>query len=113
MLFTTHYSGSPVCAPSRCVLLTGKHTGHAYILYWEYPEAGGSQAVRMGRWKALRSNLRKGTPTTALYDLDADFRETTDVADRYPNVTAQLERIMRDARVPPALETFKLQALGD
>ena len=31
MLFTNHYSGSPVCAPSRCVLLTGKHTGHAYI----------------------------------------------------------------------------------
>jgi arylsulfatase A-like enzyme len=31
MKFTQHYSGSPVCAPSRCVLLTGKYTGHAYI----------------------------------------------------------------------------------
>lgn len=31
MRFTSHYSGSPVCAPSRYVLLTGKHTGHAYI----------------------------------------------------------------------------------
>lgn len=31
MKFTQHYSGSPVCAPSRCSLLTGKHTGHAYI----------------------------------------------------------------------------------
>ncbi len=31
MKFTQHYSGSTVCAPSRCVLLTGKHTGHAYI----------------------------------------------------------------------------------
>ena len=29
--FTQHYSGSPVCAPSRCVLLTGLHTGHAFI----------------------------------------------------------------------------------
>jgi arylsulfatase len=29
--FTDHYAGSPVCAPSRCVLLTGKHSGHAYI----------------------------------------------------------------------------------
>ena len=31
MLFTQHYSGSPVCAPSRSVLLTGLHTGHTYI----------------------------------------------------------------------------------
>lgn len=29
--FTQHYSGSPVCAPSRCTLMTGKHTGHAFI----------------------------------------------------------------------------------
>ncbi len=28
---TQHYSGSPVCAPSRCVLMTGKHTGHSYV----------------------------------------------------------------------------------
>ena len=29
--FTRHYAGSSVCAPSRCVLLTGLHTGHAEI----------------------------------------------------------------------------------
>ena len=28
---TSHYSGSPVCAPSRCTLLTGQHTGHAIV----------------------------------------------------------------------------------
>jgi len=31
MRFTQHYAGAPVCAPSRCVLLTGKHMGHAQI----------------------------------------------------------------------------------
>lgn len=31
MRFTQHYCGSPVSAPSRCVLLTGRHAGHAYI----------------------------------------------------------------------------------
>ena len=31
MRFTDFYSGSPVCAPSRCTLLTGLHTGHAFI----------------------------------------------------------------------------------
>ncbi len=29
--FTQHYSGAPVCAPSRCVLMTGKHLGHAEV----------------------------------------------------------------------------------
>jgi len=28
MKLTVHYSGSPVCAPSRCVLMTGRHPGH-------------------------------------------------------------------------------------
>ncbi len=31
MRLTTHYSGNAVCAPSRCVLMTGKHPGHAFI----------------------------------------------------------------------------------
>ena len=31
MRFTQAYAGSTVCAPSRCVLMTGKHTGHALI----------------------------------------------------------------------------------
>lgn len=31
MRFTQFYAGSPVCAPSRYVLMTGKHGGHAYI----------------------------------------------------------------------------------
>jgi arylsulfatase A-like enzyme len=29
--FTQAYSGSTVCAPSRCCLMTGKHTGHATV----------------------------------------------------------------------------------
>ena len=29
--FTDHYSGSTVCAPTRCVLMTGVHTGNAYV----------------------------------------------------------------------------------
>jgi len=31
MLFTQHYTGAPVCAPARYMLLTGRHSGHAYI----------------------------------------------------------------------------------
>lgn len=28
---TQHYAGAPSCHPSRCVLFTGKHAGHAFI----------------------------------------------------------------------------------
>lgn len=41
---TQHYSGAPVCAPSRCVLMTGKHTGHS--------EVRGNKEV--GTWESFR-----------------------------------------------------------
>src|SRR6185503_10250643 len=31
MRFTQCYAGSPVCAPSRAVLMTGRHSGHVSI----------------------------------------------------------------------------------
>src|SRR5438874_9340821 len=31
MRFTQFYAGAPVCAPSRCTLMTGKHTGHTTV----------------------------------------------------------------------------------
>ena len=31
MRLTQHYSGNAVCAPSRCVLMTGMHPGHAFV----------------------------------------------------------------------------------
>jgi arylsulfatase A-like enzyme len=38
--FTDAYAGSTVCAPSRCSLMTGKHTGHATIRGNRSPEPG-------------------------------------------------------------------------
>lgn len=40
MLFTRHYAGSPVCAPSRYMLMTGQHPAHAYIQYDEDAGSG-------------------------------------------------------------------------
>jgi arylsulfatase A-like enzyme len=31
MKFNQHYTSTPVCAPARCMLMTGKHGGHSYI----------------------------------------------------------------------------------
>jgi arylsulfatase len=85
---------------------------HDY-LFWEYPEAGGHQAVRRGRWKAIRSGIRKGRMTISLYDLESDPREERDVAAQHPDIVNQMELLLRDARTSPALDAFKLKALGD
>ncbi len=86
--------------------------GHDH-LFWEYPEMGGQQAVRKGRWKAIRTGIRKGTMKTALYDLEADLREENDVAAKHPDIVSGLEQIMRDEHVTPVLEIFRMKALGD
>jgi arylsulfatase A-like enzyme len=31
MKFTSFYAGNAVCAPSRCTLMTGLHSGHAFV----------------------------------------------------------------------------------
>lgn len=47
MKFTQHYAGNAVCAPSRCVLMTGKHPGHAYIR--NNRQMGGKALPKMGK----------------------------------------------------------------
>jgi len=64
---------------------------HEY-LYWELR---GQQAIRMGKWKALR--LKPGRKIE-LYDLDKDIAESKDLADEYPEVVAEMAKIFRTGR---------------
>jgi len=80
--------------------LTGRpaeQRAHPY-LYWEFYERGGSQAVRFGRWKALRGSL--GSGPLALYDLEADVGERQNVAAAQPDVLARAARYMNEAHIP-------------
>ncbi len=70
---------------------------HEY-LYWEFYERGFAQAVRRGKWKAVR-NWSVEEPIE-LYDLENDIGETTDLAEKYPEVVQQLAQIMSQAHVP-------------
>lgn len=49
MRFTAHYSGAPVCAPARCTLLTGRHTGHAQIRGNKQMKAGPGRPEEVGQ----------------------------------------------------------------
>lgn len=88
--FTQYYSGAPVCAPSRWMLMTGKHAGHSYIqgnyemggfedtseggnchfmkthtllLVYQHPKNSGQIAVRTGALKGIRKNMKKSCRT--------------------------------------------------
>ncbi|MDC1106003.1 arylsulfatase [Prolixibacteraceae bacterium] len=59
--------------------LVGKKQLKHEFLYWEYPDRDGQQAMRYGKWKLIRKNLRKGKVQEALYDLSKDPQEQNDV----------------------------------
>jgi len=72
-------------------------------LYWEFPAAGGQQAVRIGRYKGVRQGIRSGKSRIELYDLDTDVGEKNDVAAQHPEVVERVERLMREDRTPSQL----------
>ncbi len=59
MLFSNAYSGNAVCAPTRCVLMTGQHPGHALR--------------RANQSKIGLLSLASGTPTVARMLHDAGY----------------------------------------
>ena len=77
MRFTQHYSGSAVSAPSRCSLMTGLHTGHAYIRgNDEMPERGNVwdyKAVLADSTLEGQRPLPVGTSTIASLVKDAGY----------------------------------------
>jgi arylsulfatase A-like enzyme len=56
-----------------------------------------SQAVRMGKWKGVRENIRNNpNAPLELYDLSKDFSEQNNLAEQFPDVVAQIQKIMQD-----------------
>lgn len=56
------------------------------VLYWEFGERGGQQAVRWGPWKAVRTFAGRAEPVSfELFNLEHDPGETTDLAAFHPD----------------------------
>ncbi|MFH1921670.1 MAG: sulfatase-like hydrolase/transferase, partial [Planctomycetota bacterium] len=81
-----------------------KQKRHDY-LYWEFYERGTKQAVRMGKWKAVRQPMLTGK--IELYDLAADLGEENDLAGEHPDLVARMDAIMAEAHVPSPRWTVK------
>ena len=87
---------------SMVASLTGRGRPRPHdALYWEFHEQGSKQAVRMGRWKAVRQPMLTGK--LEVYDLVADPGETRDVAAANPGVAARLARLLAESHTPSAL----------
>lgn len=65
MRFTHAYAGAPVCAPSRCVLMTGLHTGHARIRDNNPIVGGEREPYAGGREGGIRLSLTPADHTVA------------------------------------------------
>jgi arylsulfatase A-like enzyme len=80
--------------------LTGKKQKKHEYLYWEFNEKGGKQGVILrGRWKGIRQNLVEDlNGPIELYDLNNDIGEETNVADKHPDIVAEIAKIMKSGR---------------
>lgn len=85
---------------------------HAH-LYWEFTGYGGQQAVRKGKWKAIRKNIQKGNTAIELYDLENDIKEEHDLASKHPEIVKEMEQIMKEEHIPSPIDRFKMKAIGD
>uniref|UniRef100_UPI003217D7C0 arylsulfatase n=1 Tax=uncultured Draconibacterium sp. TaxID=1573823 RepID=UPI003217D7C0 len=85
---------------------------HDY-LYWEFPSYGGQQAVRLGKWKAIRRNIFKGNMELELYNLEEDIQEQNNIAKDHPEIIKQIEDILVKEHVPAKSDRFKMKELGD
>ncbi len=95
--FTDHYSGSTVCAPSRCTIMTGLHTGHARVrgnarvplrsedvTVAELLQSAGYTTGLIGKW-GLGEPKTSGTPNKKGFDYFFGYLNQGRAHNSYPD----------------------------
>lgn len=81
--FTQHYASAPVCAPSRCMLMTGKNSGHSYIRGnyelggFEDENEGGQMPLPEGTFTIAKLMKQAGYVTGAIGKWGLGMNNTT------------------------------------
>ena len=127
--FTQHYSSAPVCAPARCMLMTGKHGGHSYIRgnyelggFTDSTEGGqmplpegiytlpkmlrnaGYTTALTGKW-GLGMNVNSGSPLKQGFDYYYGYLDQKQAHNYYP--THLWENDIRVGLNNPAIDVHK------
>ena len=83
--------------------LLGQDQPDRPFLYREFSGYGGQQSIRVGDWKAIRTNMNQGNTKVELYDLANDLAEQHDVAESHADVTERLTTMMMREHRPSKL----------
>ena len=67
-------------------------------LYWEFHERGSAQAVRFGKWKAIRKPMFTGP--IELYDLSIDLKEENNYSERRPDLVKHAQNLLDQSHEP-------------
>ena len=112
--FTDFYAGSTVCAPSRCVLMTGYHTGHCFIrgngkdnlrpsdvTVAEVLKASGYRTGLYGKW-GLGHEGSTGLPTRQGFDHFFGYLDQHHAHNYYPQFLVSGEKRFPLTNVVPS-----------
>ena len=104
MRFTQFYAGSTVCAPSRCALMTGLHTGHCFIrgngkdnlrpedvVVAEIAKQAGYHTGLFGKW-GLGHEESTGLPTRQGFDHFFGYLDQHHAHNYYPSFLLRNEQ---------------------
>ncbi|WP_127586282.1 arylsulfatase [Paenibacillus koleovorans] len=121
MRFTRHYSGGPVCGPSRACLMTGRHQGSGYIkgnpvqgndipfrpedtTLAEVLQRAGYETACIGKW-GLGKGGTSGFPTAKGFDYFYGYDSHKAAHDYYPATLWRNESLVD---VPPGAYSHDL-----
>lgn len=92
--------------------LTGEKQKMHELLYWEFHGyTGDKQAIRKGKWKAVRNKIIKENTPIELYNLELDPSEEKDVAIKFPEIINQMTNLFNENHIKSDDFPFKYESL--
>jgi len=81
--------------------LLGKTQSKHKYLYWKFMSGGNTkEALRIGKYKVVKPNIRRFPTKIELYDLDKDLGEKSDISKAKPQIIAKARKLFTNCCKP-------------